>query len=563
MEFGTNKTKQATRILKKDPNDPNANLTMGLFYLKQEDLIRAIPYLEKATIANKKQGNLWYVLANAHRTLNHYNESEDCFKKAVDLEPDNVEYLKNYGLFLHSANRIEDAMTVLKKAAELDSSNYELYNDIGVLCHTIGLYEEAVHYLTSSLEINSHYMLASINLGHAYIALKHLSAAKELIDNLWPMHKQNPELIELKKLHESARLKESADVDIDTNLTFSDQHFQISTLKIIKSFGLRPEMTERVGLSIVIPIFNEKENIPILYERVIDVLSNLHEPYEIIFVDDGSMDGSREALQMIASESPEVKVIQFRRNYGQTAALSAGFKYSQGDIVITLDGDLQNDPADIPRLLEKMSEGYDLVSGWRKHRQDTFVTRKIPSILANRIINKLIEGTGVQLHDYGCTLKAYKQGIVKNIHLYGEMHRFIPVFAAWLGVRVTEIPVKHHPRQFGVAKYDLSRVSRVIFDLIVVRFFSDYMTRPIQFFGKIAKKIAGWSMLFISLLIGLALFTPINISINTILILTALLTFAVLQITSMGLLGEIMMRSYFENQNKDYYVVEKIINGGG
>jgi glycosyltransferase involved in cell wall biosynthesis len=240
--------------------------------------------------------------------------------------------------------------------------------------------------------------------------------------------------------------------------------------------------------------------------------------------------------------------------------LNAGFKYARGSVVVTMDGDLQNDPADIPRLLEKMAEGYDLVSGWRKDRKDTFVTRKIPSFMANRIINKLIEGTGVRLHDFGCTLKAYKRGIVKNIHLYGEMHRFVPVFAAWLGVKVAEIPVNHLPRQFGVAKYNLSRVSRVIFDLIVVRFFSDYMTRPIQFFGRIAKKLVGVGMLFILFLIALNLLTSIKISLGVIVLLIALLLFAFLQILSMGLLGEIMIRSYFETQGKDYYVVESVVN---
>ena len=299
-----------------------------------------------------------------------------------------------------------------------------------------------------------------------------------------------------------------------------------------------------------------------MYQKLETVLATLRQAYEIVFVDDGSTDGSRNVLSEIAAENPHVKVIQFRRNYGQTAALNAGFKYARGGVVVTMDGDLQNDPADIPRLLEKMAEGYDLVSGWRKDRKDTFVTRKIPSFVANKIINKLIEGTGVRLHDFGCTLKAYKKGIVKNIHLYGEMHRFIPVFAAWLGVKVAEIPVNHLPRQFGVAKYNLSRVSRVVFDLIVVRFFSDYMTRPIQFFGKIAKNLLAMGMVAILFLALMSFLTPAKISLSVLILLTALLFFATLQIISMGLLGEIMIRSYFETQNKDYYVVESVLNDG-
>lgn len=230
--------------------------------------------------------------------------------------------------------------------------------------------------------------------------------------------------------------------------------------------------------------------------------------------------------------------------------------------MITIDGDLQNDPLDIPRLLEKMAEGYDLVNGSRKDRKDKMFTRKIPSLIANKIINKLIEGTGVQLQDFGCTLKAYKRGIIKNINLYGEMHRFIPVFAAWLGVNIAEISVNHRPRTHGVPKYNLSRVSRVIFDLIVVRFFSDYMTTPIQFFGKISKKIAGLGMIVIFVLSCLGLFTNIPISLNTIILLFGILLLTVLQIAFMGLLGEIMMRSYFEGQKKDYYVVENVINDG-
>jgi glycosyltransferase involved in cell wall biosynthesis len=315
-----------------------------------------------------------------------------------------------------------------------------------------------------------------------------------------------------------------------------------------------------IGLSIVVPVFNEEENIPVLYNELSLTLKNLKQNYEIIFIDDGSTDRSKEALRVLAQADKRVKVIFFRRNYGQTAALGAGFKYAHGAVVVTLDADLQNDPADIPKLLEKMAEGYDLVNGWRRDRQDKLWTRKIPSTIANRIINKLIEGTNVQLRDFGCTLKAYKKEIVKNIHLYGEMHRFIPVFAAWIGVKVTEIPVNHRPRIHGMAKYNLSRVSRVIFDLIVVRFFSDYMTRPIQFFGKIAKKLMGYGIVVIAMLAALGLFKILPISLNTILLLFALLFFSSLQLLTMGLIGELMIRFYFEVQKKDYYVVESILN---
>ena len=286
---------------------------------------------------------------------------------------------------------------------------------------------------------------------------------------------------------------------------------------MIEQFGQRISL-DKIGLSIVVPVFNEEENVPILYKELVETLRTLKQAYEIIFVDDGSTDKSRNVLAGIAANDERVKVIFFRRNYGQTAALGAGFKFARGEVVVTLDADLQNDPADIPKLLAKMAEGYDLVNGWRKDRQDKMLSRKIPSMIANRIINKLIEGTNVQLRDFGCTLKAYKKGIVKNIHLYGEMHRFIPVFAAWIGVKVAEIPVNHRPRLHGKAKYNLSRVSRVIFDLIVVRFFSDYMTRPIQFFGKIAKRITGWGIIIIVLLSALGLMKILPVSLNTVLL---------------------------------------------
>jgi len=301
---------------------------------------------------------------------------------------------------------------------------------------------------------------------------------------------------------------------------------------------------------------NERKNLPILYEKLVNVLGDLDQRYEIIFIDDGSRDGSTEYLRNLSLSETNVVLIQFRRNYGQTAALSAGFAYANGHVIITMDGDLQNDPADIPKLLEKMAEGYDLVNGWRKDRQDKAISRRLPSMIANKIINYLIQGTRIQLNDFGCTLKAYKKEIVKNIRLYGEMHRFIPVFAAWLGVRVAEIPVKHHPRIHGTAKYNLSRVSRVLFDFLVIRFFSDYMTRPIQFFGKIVKKIFLWgTALFISLSIA-SIFT--TLSFNTLIILYAIMLTLCTQVLFIGLIGELVIRVYFEVQNKDYYIVEAI-----
>lgn len=334
---------------------------------------------------------------------------------------------------------------------------------------------------------------------------------------------------------------------------------RITPFTLLNGNGKAPLCCE-LDLSVVIPVCDEQDNIPVLYEELHRVLEEAGLSHEIIFVDDGSMDGSNAVIEDICERDPRVRLIEFSRNYGQTAALSAGFKYSMGKVVVTLDGDLQNDPADIPVLLETMSKGYDLVNGWRKDRQDAFLNRKLPSFIANKLINKLIAGTGVRLNDYGCTLKAYKSGLVKNISLYGEMHRFVPVFAAWLGARITEIPVHHRPRVNGRTKYNLSRISRVIFDLIVVRFFSDYLTRPIQFFGKIAKRLFLLSFLGLGGLLGLKLSTGLPLSYDTLFILGGIAFFSCMQVVFMGLLCEILIRSYFENQDKDSFVVRRFVN---
>lgn len=560
MEPGQNKIKQLKRALKRDPDSYTANIQMGMSLLGRENVSEAIDYLEKALQAREDNAELNYILANAYKTLGKTDRSEKHFCRAVLEDPGNFDYLYGYGLLLQSAGNLDKAIEIFKEASRLKPDNHELLNDIGVLCFQKQDYTNAIESLNAAIDISPSYGLALVNLGYVYLAAGNLIQTKKVMEKLERCNPYDPEFIELKNQFDQKSHKFSEGYsDISTDLTFSDQLYAITPLKIIKGFGDK-RASEAIGLSIVVPIHNEFENIPILCKELIDMLSKLKERYEILFVNDGSTDGSAEALDKIAAEDISVKVIHFRRNYGQTAALNAGFKLAQGSVVITLDGDLQNDPADIPRLLEKMSEGYDLVSGWRKDRKDTFITRKIPSMVANRIINHLIWSTGVQLHDYGCTLKAYKRGIIKNIHLYGEMHRFIPVFAAWLGVKVTEIPVNHRPRVHGYAKYSLSRVSRVIFDLIVVRFFSDYMTRPIQFFGKIAKKLMGLGLLSIIVLGLIGSFTSINIPASLIILLFALLMFAVIQITTMGLLGEIMVRSYFEIQKKDYYIVEKIIN---
>lgn len=309
-------------------------------------------------------------------------------------------------------------------------------------------------------------------------------------------------------------------------------------------------------LSIVIPIFEEEENLKPVYEQLKSVLNELNRSYEIIFIDDGSRDDSFSVLKAIAQEDKTVRLIRFGRNYGQTAALAAGFKHAQGNILITMDGDLQNDPRDIPHLLDKMREGYDIVSGWRLKRKDPFFTKRIPSRIANWLISVI---TGVHLHDYGCTLKAYKKEAVENINLYGEMHRFLPALASWNGVSIAELPVQRHARKYGKTKYGLSRIGKVILDLITVKFLLSFSTRPIQLFG-------GWGLLslFFGSITGLAvvlmkILQNKDMTGNPLLYLTVLLFVIGVQFIMIGLLGEIMARIYHESRQHPTYVIKDII----
>jgi len=531
----------------------------GRIQLKNNQIESAVQSFEHAFTVKSTEPELSFVLAKLYQLLNNKDKSDSYYKYSLALKPDHVEYLYDYAMHLVDCSRLNDAVEIMQRCIRLRSDNAQLHNDIGVLYNALHDFPNAVDHLTRSFKINPEYLVPMINLGYLYLQTGEISKADDILALCIRKDPDSAEIRDFKQAIVQAR--QSADKNTIVSkkeLRFSDQSFQIVPMEIIEKFGTATSST--IGLSIVIPVYNEEDNIPILYKELNETLKNLKQDYEIIFIDDGSRDTSRDVLTALSKDDKRVKVVFFRRNYGQTAAISAGFKYAHGDVIVTLDADLQNDPADIPKLLQKMSEGYDLVNGWRQKRQDKVFTRKIPSMIANRIINKLIEGTNVQLRDFGCTLKAYKHGIVKNIHLYGEMHRFIPVFAAWIGVKVTEIPVNHRPRIHGTAKYNLSRVSRVIFDLIVVRFFSDYMTRPIQFFGKIAKKITGYGFLIIAALSTCGLFHLLPISLNTVLILIALLLFSSLQLLTMGLIGEILIRFYFEMQHKDSYVVERILN---
>lgn len=312
-----------------------------------------------------------------------------------------------------------------------------------------------------------------------------------------------------------------------------------------------------MNLSIVIPIYNEEENVRALYSELVESLSTQPLTYELIFVDDGSSDRSLELIKTIALGDAAVKVVALRRNFGQTAAMTAGFDVATGDVVIPMDGDLQNDPADIPRLVEKIREGFDVVSGWRKDRKDKFVTRKIPSMLANGLISRI---TGVHLHDYGCTLKAYRKNVIELVNLYGELHRFVPALASLVGANVVEIPVNHRPRNAGSSKYGIDRTMRVVLDLVTVKFLLKYATRPMQLFGK-----WGLSSLFFAGLSGVVTLymkfaEGLGMNRNPLLILTAVLIFIGIQFVAIGLLGELVTRTYHEIQGKKIYTVKETVN---
>src|SRR4051794_26057826 len=314
--------------------------------------------------------------------------------------------------------------------------------------------------------------------------------------------------------------------------------------------------TDSPDLSVFLPVFNEEPNLLPLHAKLDEALKSLRRSAEIVYVDDGSSDRSLEILRELAAMDPRVRVVALRRNYGQTAAMAAGIDAARGRVLIPMDADLQNDPADIQRLLEKLDEGFDVVSGWRKDRKDKMVTRKIPSMLANRLISWI---GGVPLHDYGCSLKAYRRESLEDVRLYGEMHRFIPIYASWAGARVTEIPVEHHARTAGKSKYGLSRTIKVIFDLMTIKFMASYQTKPIYVFGAF-----GMLSFIISVLAGLfALFLKLTHRadfIQTPLPVLAIVMFAVgIQFILMGLLAEMLVRTYHESQSKRIYAVREMI----
>ena len=322
----------------------------------------------------------------------------------------------------------------------------------------------------------------------------------------------------------------------------------------------RAGQMDGIDLSILLPVYEEEESLRPLFAQLLPVLDSLGCRFEVVAVNDGSKDRSMEILREIAAERPEVRAINFRRNYGQTAAMMAGFDNARGDIIITLDADMQNDPADIPSLIAKINEGYDVVSGWRAHRKDAALSRNLPSRIANALISRI---SGVKLNDYGCTLKAYRRDVMQHVRLYGEMHRFIPIYAHWMGARVIEIPVQHHARAFGKSKYGIERVVKVLLDLTVVKFLEKYLVKPIYIFGGFGILAFVLSVLVLGTALALKFAEDVSLIQTPLPLLSAMLFLIGCISLLMGLLAEMIMRTYFETQGRAPYLIRERVNFDG
>ena len=317
-------------------------------------------------------------------------------------------------------------------------------------------------------------------------------------------------------------------------------------------------MTTPLDLSVVVPVFNEEESLPHLVEQLLNALRPSGERFELVLVNDGSGDRSAEILVDLSARVPEVVAVLLRKNYGQTAAMAAGFDVSRGEVIISLDGDLQNDPADIPMLLAKLREGYDLVSGWRHRRRDAAIQRRLPSRIANRLIGSV---TGVHLHDYGCSLKAYRREVLTDMRLYGELHRFLPALAFIEGARITEVKVNHRPRRFGSSKYGIDRTFRVLMDLLTVWFMKRFLTRPMYVFGFGGLTAIAASLVTSTYLLAVKL-SGGDIANRPLLTLAVVLGLAGIQLFCFGLLGELLIRTYHESQDRPIYRIRETLRGG-
>jgi len=554
-------------VLEREPRNATALMYMGTVLYERGKYRSAIAMLERAAAARPGHAETLNDLGVLWNAVGDRRKAAEYLEAALDADPNNTDAVRNSAVFAFEGYDDDRAVELFGRLAKLAPEETEAYIHLGFLGERRGEIRRAVDHFRKAAELDHRDGVALYNLGTCLYRLGDYESAEAAFRRCVDVVDDSGDarlglamsLIRLGRSDEAlevwdnfpgtvpgfGKLKDRAAPGLRKSGT-------IEPFTIVDAGdngnGSLPE--ESVGLSVIIPVFNEEGNVDILYRKLVAVMKTVDRTYEIVFVDDGSYDRTLTVLRAVAERDHRVKVLSFRRNYGQTAALAAGFDYSRGEVVITMDGDLQNDPRDIPKMLEKMAEGYDLVSGWRENRKDRLWTRRIPSAVANRLIAGI---TGVKLHDYGCTLKAYKRGVVKNIRLYGEMHRFIPAITSWLGVKTVEIPVRHHPRQYGKTKYGLTRVVRVVLDLINVKFLTSYLTRPMQYFGKLGVYVLATACL------AAAVMFAFGVSIEIVFLSTMLLGLVAVQFVTMGVLAEIIVRTYHESQSKPIYVVKEII----
>ena len=542
---------------------------LGKVQFMEGNIKSGIDYLEKAHQISPQKYDICRDLGEMYKDAGKFEKAEEFLRKACHLTNYNDESLLLLLELFSEQNKIDDANLVIG-AYYLNPKSHDLIFRKSIIDIQSQNYDQAIKEFDKILQDNKQNIDALYHRGLCYL---NINMVKEARNDFEQCLKYSPDADDI---HAVLALTYTLEGKVSHSIDVWKEFFPILTKKSsgkknIANIGIIQPMKiidslekeeEKYDLSIVVPVFNEEGSLLILFDKLKSVLNEMGKSYQIIFVDDGSTDNSLSILEDLCQQYPNVATLKFRRNYGQTAAFAAGFKYATGDIIITMDADLQNDPVDIPNLLQKMSEGYDIVSGWRKNRQDKELSRKLPSKIANKIINKLIEGTGIKIHDFGCSLKAYKKGIVKRIKLYGEMHRFIPAYAAWLGIKVAEIPVTHHSRKFGVAKYGLERVWRVVLDLITLRFYTGFRTHPLLFFGKFALMTI-FIGTFISILLFLSgLIFDIGINGQTFMLFLVFTFLGGLQFITVGLLSEIITRGFFEAKNSDEYIVEEILTQG-
>lgn len=580
--------------------DLHINLLIGEMHLSIGQFRESEKYFQNAMKIEENHFQALYGLGKVYYMEGRLKDGIKNLRQAHQLKPDKYDICRDLGIMYKDADDFKNAQKFLTLACQLNWYNdesqllllelYSRYNKIQEALEIIQQYyknpknpdlifrkamidiqdqnyEQAIKEFSKIIDMQPQNVDALYHRGFCYMNVNDVKEARSDFERCLELTPEADDIHAVLALTYALEGKISHSIDIwkeffpilTKKSTAKSAVTGIGTIQPMQIIDSLEKEEEKYELSIVIPVYNEEGSLLILFDKLKNVLEDLGKSYQIVFIDDGSTDNSLSILEDLCQRNNHVSTLKFRRNYGQTAAFAAGFKYATGDIIITMDADLQNDPVDIPDLLQKMSEGYDIVSGWRKDRQDHELSRKIPSKIANRIINKLISGTGIKIHDFGCSLKAYKKGIVKRIKLYGEMHRFIPAYAAWLGIRVTEIPVTHHSRKFGVAKYGLERVWRVILDLITLRFYTGFRTHPLLFFGKFALMTMMVGFGISLFLLVLRMISNFGITGQTFMIFLVFTLLGGLQFIIVGLLSEIITRGFFEAKDSDEYLVEQII----